>query len=110
MAERLGVGLIGAGGIAQTHAAAYAGFPELARLVAVADIDGDRARSFAEGHGIPHVYEDYEQMLARDDVSVVSSCTPAHSNMLRRRLRRWRRGNTCCARSRWRAVCARRTP
>ena len=76
MAERLGVGLIGAGGIAQTHAAAYAGFPELARLVAVADIDGERARSFAEGHGIPHAYADYQQMLARGDVHVVSSCTP----------------------------------
>ena len=38
-----GIGVIGAGDISRLHALACRGLPGLAKLVAVADLDGERA-------------------------------------------------------------------
>ncbi len=76
----LGVGIIGAGQIVKRHALAYRTLPELARLVAVADVDGKRAEAARRQHGFTTAYEGYEELLARDDIEVVSICTPAHTH------------------------------
>ena len=44
------VGVVGAGFIGRDHLAAYAGWPE-ARIVGVADVDLERARTAAEPYG-----------------------------------------------------------
>ena len=48
-------------------------------LVACADIVPENARAFADRFGIPqtNVYEDYEEMLAEEDLDIVSVCVPA---------------------------------
>jgi predicted dehydrogenase len=72
----LGVGVIGAGGIVRRHAIAYRCLPEFAKLVAVADIDENRASAAKREHGFRETYTDYRDLLSRDDIDVVSICTP----------------------------------
>ena len=75
-AETLGVGLIGAGGIARgAHRPGFAAQPNV-RIVGVADPMPGRAADFARDFGIPHAYTDYHDLLAQDDVDVVSVGTP----------------------------------
>jgi predicted dehydrogenase len=81
MSQPLGVAVIGAGGsIAQAHLYAYSK-SERARLTAVVDIDEDRARSAAERFGGADVLTDYREVLARDDISAISICTPPSSHV-----------------------------
>lgn len=70
------IGIIGAGGIANTHARYYRQHPWV-ELVAVADIFPEKAAAFAKTWGIPadRVFEDYRQMLETVDMDAVSVCT-----------------------------------
>jgi UDP-N-acetylglucosamine 3-dehydrogenase len=73
--RKLGIGIIGAGGIANgAHLPNYTRNPR-ARVVAVADINPDQARATAERWGIPHVYTDYRELLANPEVEAVSVTT-----------------------------------
>ena len=51
-------------------------FPQEARIVALADINEETARSAAGELGVDGWYTDYHEMLARDDIDLVSVCTP----------------------------------
>jgi predicted dehydrogenase len=75
---RLGIGIIGAGGIVRRHAVAYRSLPEIARLIAVADVEANRADAAKREHGFQEAYSDYRELLSRDDIDVVSICTPPH--------------------------------
>ncbi|GGJ03510.1 oxidoreductase [Alicyclobacillus cellulosilyticus] len=81
MAERIGFGIIGGGVISRTHADAILK-TEGARLVAVADIVEAKGRAMAEVYGILW-YRDYQEMLARPDIQVVTIATPSglHAQM-----------------------------
>jgi len=76
VAERqLGIGVIGAGGIANgAHLNNYARNPRV-KLVSVADIDLDKAKAAAEKWGIPHYYADYHDVINHPDVEAVSVTT-----------------------------------
>jgi predicted dehydrogenase len=77
VAERLRVGIIGAGGIANgAHIPAWRALGDEVELVAVADVMRAAAERTAGAHGIPGVYDSYEEMLAREHPDVVSVCTP----------------------------------
>lgn len=76
MGDPVKFGLIGCGIIANNHAAAIAACPG-AELAAVADIVPEKARAFAEAHGVPSAYADNAELLARDDIAVVSVCVPS---------------------------------
>ncbi len=76
MAAPIGVGIIGAGEISVLHAAACRDLGDRVRLVAVADIEEDRARTLAGHFAIPEVYDDYQRLLANPDVQAVTICTP----------------------------------
>ncbi len=67
-------GIIGVGNIAPVHAAAIRGTPD-AELVAVATRSPERGRAFVAEHGGTW-HADYGELLARDDVDVVTLCTP----------------------------------
>ena len=71
----IGVGIIGTGSISQAHAEGYLRRPGQARIVAVADIDGARAREAAARWGVEQVFEDYRELLALKEVEAVSVCT-----------------------------------
>jgi len=74
---QLGIGLIGAGFIADLHAEALGHVPA-ATVRVVAARDGERARAFADAHGIPDAVDDWRRVLERDDVDVVCVCVPNH--------------------------------
>ena len=76
---RLKAGVIGCGGHSHRHLQTYAEMPEM-ELVAVADLNPERARAAAEKFGAPHHYTDYREMLARHALDVVSLSLPPAVN------------------------------
>ncbi|MCX7993730.1 MAG: Gfo/Idh/MocA family oxidoreductase [Fimbriimonadales bacterium] len=76
--DTVGVGIIGAGGIAAAHAKAYQMLGAKAQLIGVADIDEERARAFARRFEIPVWSSEDDEILKRDDIQVVSLCLPHH--------------------------------
>lgn len=72
--RKIRVGVVGVG-IGRLHIEGYKTHPD-AEIVAVADINEDRARATAEEFGIPKVYSDYEKMLSENDLDGLSVCTP----------------------------------
>jgi len=74
---KIGIGIIGSGGIAQAcHMPGYAACADRCEIVAVADIDEQRANEAAERFGVKHVFVDYCDLLALADVHAVSIATP----------------------------------
>ncbi|WP_085523006.1 Gfo/Idh/MocA family protein [Tuberibacillus sp. Marseille-P3662] len=77
MANVLRVGLIGAGGIAQgVHVPNYLKCEDKVEIVAVSDVVKATAEACAEKFSIPHVFEDYKEMLEEIELDAVSICTP----------------------------------
>jgi predicted dehydrogenase len=70
----LKIGLIGTGGIAQTHMRALAKTDQI-EVVAVCDIVEEKAVRTAETYGVPNVFVDYQDLLAMDEIEAVSVCT-----------------------------------
>lgn len=73
MADKVRIGIIGTGMIGKAHIQRYKQIPE-AEIVAVADIRLDEAQRVAQDNGIPQAYQDYRQLLARDDIQSVDVC------------------------------------
>ena len=78
MREKLRFGLVGAGGIAQSYAQAFAASGE-AELVAVADVVPDAARSMAEAFGCKP-FQSHEAMLQSGKLDAVIVCSPPASH------------------------------
>lgn len=74
--DKVGVAVIGTGLLGARHARVYAEIPN-AELVAVADIQAERAKAVAEKHGAAW-YSDYGQMLKDPAIQAVSVATPDH--------------------------------
>lgn len=70
------------------HAAAYQASPRV-RLVAASDTDSEALSRAGQRWGISRLYTDYRQMLEREDLDLVSVCTPTvtHGQVLRDLLR-----------------------
>lgn len=82
--EKLKIGMIGAGNIASNaHLPAYAKC-ENATVVAITDLNRERAEEAAKKYGIPEVYDTVEEMLAKADIDAVDICT-------------WNNGHAPCA-------------
>lgn len=81
MATPLKVGILGAGGITNSHLPAYLEHPDRVQLTAVCDIDEPRAQALAKKAGIETVYTDLDQMLREGDIDAVDNCTfhPQHA-------------------------------
>ena len=73
-------GLIGAGGVAETHILAMRMLPDV-QAVAVADVDPARAKALAERYGIPGVYDSVEALLAGASVDALVILTPHHLHL-----------------------------
>lgn len=73
----VGVAVIGVGMMGEFHARVLSEISD-ARLVAIADVDGERARSAAERYGVAAWTTEYETLLERDDVDAVWICTQDH--------------------------------
>jgi predicted dehydrogenase len=74
---RMKFALVGCGRIATLHTAGYRDNPE-AELWGVFDTNAATAKSFAAEHGVPHVYDSFEAVLADDEVTGVELLIPHH--------------------------------
>lgn len=74
MAEKYRVGIIGCGWMGKSHAQAYAELDNV-QMVAAADIHPKSLAELQEAHGIPGAYADYHDMLAKEDLDIVSVCS-----------------------------------
>ena len=81
MMSKYKVGLIGCGGIANAHAKAYRDLN--LKITAASDINKSRLEEFRRLHGIKNLYTDYEEMLRKEKIDIVSICTwpPLHCEM-----------------------------
>ncbi|HUJ90111.1 MAG TPA: Gfo/Idh/MocA family oxidoreductase [Syntrophorhabdales bacterium] len=91
MSERIySVGLIGCGRVAWlldqdrlipnkpvTHMGAYVRV-DRTRVIAAADVRIDHLQAFSKEFGVEKAYLDYEEMLAREELDIVSICAYAH--------------------------------
>ncbi|GAB3299054.1 Gfo/Idh/MocA family oxidoreductase [Geodermatophilus aquaeductus] len=75
MSREIRWGVVGPGRIAQNVMGDFA-HVEGARPVAVASRSADRARAFAEQHGLERAYGSYAEVLADPDVDVLYLATP----------------------------------
>jgi predicted dehydrogenase len=74
------VGVLGAGAWARgAHLPGYRRDPRC-RLVAIADIERDRAAEAAAEFDIPAVAADARELLARTDIDLIDVCTPSHTH------------------------------
>jgi len=77
-AAPLRVGVVGMGGIGNTHAAAYRQ-DELARLTAVCDVVREKADAAAQKHGVKAYYR-LQDMLAHEELDIVDVTTGGYEN------------------------------
>jgi predicted dehydrogenase len=68
--------LVGCGRIAKRHAELLSGVLDNAKLVAVCDVDAEKARSFGERYGVDW-YQNMDEMMLRAQPDVVSVLTPS---------------------------------
>ena len=73
--ETVGVGIVGSAFAASLHADAYHRCP-YARVLAATSKAPEELRQFCQRFDIGHAYDDLGEMLARDDIQMVSICAP----------------------------------
>lgn len=71
----LNVGLVGCGRVSEIHMSAYRNISE-AKVVAVADLNLERAKAFAQKHKIPKAYDDALKLFEQKDLDFIDICTP----------------------------------
>ncbi|QUH30261.1 Gfo/Idh/MocA family protein [Vallitalea guaymasensis] len=72
--DKVKVGIIGAGNISELHVQGYKKLPHV-ELVAVCDLDKEKAEEYAAKHDIPNIFTDYNEMLKMKDLDAVSVTT-----------------------------------
>ncbi|WEG13156.1 Gfo/Idh/MocA family oxidoreductase [Pullulanibacillus sp. KACC 23026] len=72
--KQLNIGVIGAGSISDMHLSSYSNNPSV-QLMAIADINQERAEQKAEKYGVKTIYTDYQELLENPDIEAVSICT-----------------------------------
>jgi UDP-N-acetyl-2-amino-2-deoxyglucuronate dehydrogenase len=74
--DTVGIGIVGAGKIFEQHAIACNSLAGRARLVGIADIDEAHLQKAAGKYSIPLAVANYRVLLDRQDVDVITVCTP----------------------------------
>ncbi|MGN0184541.1 MAG: Gfo/Idh/MocA family protein [Aristaeellaceae bacterium] len=81
--ESVKVGLVGLGLVSEAHIKAFLSHPG-AEMVAVCDLDAQRAGAVAAKYGVRKIYTDYAEMLKDDEINLIDICTPTflHTRMV----------------------------
>lgn len=72
--NKVRVAVIGAGSISESHLNSYQNNPN-ADIVAICDLNEERAKSAAQKYGAQKTYTDYNELLADPEIDAVSICT-----------------------------------
>ena len=72
--ESYKVGIIGCGNIAREHARAYGKINNM-KVITGAELDPDKREKFAKDFGLQSSYENYQEMLEKESLDIVSVCT-----------------------------------
>jgi len=75
MNAKLHVAVVGCG-IGRQHIAAYRNLPDHYDVLAVCDVNVDKARAVARDAGVPRVSADLSELCAMSDLDVIDLCTP----------------------------------
>jgi predicted dehydrogenase len=82
MAQRVRVGVIGAGRIADfVHLPSLRLCPDLCEVAAVASRDPERTKAFAERWGIPRVHASWQAVVDDPEIDAVVVCPPSDLNV-----------------------------
>ncbi|WP_449462298.1 Gfo/Idh/MocA family oxidoreductase [Tardisphaera miroshnichenkoae] len=73
--DKVKIGLIGAGGIAEVHYQKYMALPNV-EVVAISDINEEVIKRRAKEWNVPNAFRDYNEMLSSVRLDGVSVCTP----------------------------------
>ncbi|NGY60348.1 Gfo/Idh/MocA family oxidoreductase [Lentzea sp. NEAU-D13] len=73
--------IVGTGAIATSHAEALRAAGDRIELVAVVDVDAERAAAFAEKWNVPRVHPRLAALLDEEQLDVVHVCTPPRSHV-----------------------------
>jgi len=76
-ARKIGVGMVGLGGVSFMHEAGYQEIPDRARIVAVCDINKEEAVGRASPYGAA-AFTDFGEMVKHPEVELVDICLPHH--------------------------------
>jgi len=68
------VGIIGCGNIARAHAHVYKKIANV-EIITAAELEPDRRKQFAQDFELSTAYEDYAEMLTKENLDIVSVCT-----------------------------------
>jgi predicted dehydrogenase len=79
MPEKIRIGFVGVGQIAQHHLRTYRDMKDMVDVVAAADVNADQLAKVASEFGIRNTYKDFKEMLKRDDIQAVDVCL--HNNL-----------------------------
>jgi predicted dehydrogenase len=77
MAKRYGVAVIGAGDRGRVYSSIWKGIDGV-ELVSICDIIEERTEKYYQQFGYKAKYLDYRSAIDRDDVDIVTICTPAY--------------------------------
>ncbi len=78
MADKIRIGLIGAGGIAGAHVAGYRRNPDTVAFVAIADPVRENAERRRGDDAHVQIFDDYHTMIAQAQLDAVDICLPHH--------------------------------
>ena len=78
----LRVAVIGTGNISPSHIMSYLAFPDRCKIVALVDIYPEKAEEKKKKFGLTdaEVFDDHHKILDRDDIDLVSVCTPPYTH------------------------------
>jgi myo-inositol 2-dehydrogenase/D-chiro-inositol 1-dehydrogenase len=80
MSKQLNIGVIGAGRIGRLHTENLLKHPQV-KVKAIADLQIDHARAWAEGLGIPMLTQDAEQIISDPGIDAVFICTSTNTHI-----------------------------
>jgi predicted dehydrogenase len=77
MSEKLKVAIVGCG-IGRLHAQAFQNLPGWFEVMAICDLDQNKAAQMAVTFNVPRVVTNLADVCAMDDVDIISICTPSY--------------------------------
>lgn len=73
----INVGIIGGGNISHAHIKAYNSFPDRCRIIAISDMYPEKAEAIKDKYNLnAAIYNDYVELITKNDLDLVSICTP----------------------------------